>query len=617
MKFNITNISEKEITANIYIIKDFGFSGYYPMISEKSWDKITGNENQYTVYIENFYDKLTNEDLYENDGEKFVIYIYPINKEEFEISNAIYVNNLLSKNNKYNMEIIPPNSTGAIILNVNNYNNQNYQFALCNSKEIEFTIDSSNGNFSKYIRGNEYPFRKIIKENSQISFQKFYNNQNEILIHSFESDNEFLLSYTFTQYIINPFMNYSLFSIFEIQNNILQIKFRSISDYFENYYILIAKEDGVNNIESFSNKCYISKLFINDDFNSILVKQVYKKYKGNPNYIVDNVDISELNLDYNTELVATVISSFKDFSNDLFKFYSPKEINKTIIKEIHFGEETYFNLENNSIFQFECIHNLSDREQKLSLFFNGYFFLDIILTYKDEIKKEYYNYYTNFDFNLTDSGKYYLEIYKSYNSIFDTKKGTFIVLLAERLIDIIDLSEKEYKNDKMIKLPRSTGPNYYFVTNLKKDKQFNFTFEAKYTIKEGKSPFIICNNNTDECTQNVFSYNFTKGNNYTIYIYYLFATDKSNQYYIYPSFRFYDENIDDGDEEGEDGENKKEEVGLDTTTFAIIIVASVAGFIILLILLLFIFRCFKKKNQNISFEKEANDISHDILLKEE
>ena len=117
--------------------------------------------------------------------------------------------------------------------------------------------------------------------------------------------------------------------------------------------------------------------------------------------------------------------------------------------------------------------------------------------------------------------------------------------------------------------------------------------------------------------KNFFSYNFSKGNNYTIFIYYLLAIDKSNKYYIYPSFRFYDENIDDGDEEGEDGENKKEEVGLDTTTFAIIIVASVAGFIILLILLLFIFRCFKKKNQNISFKKETKDISHDILLKEE
>ena len=477
MKFNITNISGKEKSTNINIIKDFGFSGYYPMISERSWDKISGNENQYTVYIENFYDKITKEDLYEKDGEKLVIYIYPINKEEFEISNITYVNNLLTKKNKYNMEVIPPNSTGVIILNVKNLNNENYQFEMCNSKEIKFTIDSSNGNFSKYVREKEYPFIRIIKENTQISFQKYSPYEKEILIHSFESDNEFLFSYTFNNYILNPFLNNSILSIFEIQKNILQIKFNSISDYLENYYILIAKKDDINNIESFSNKCYISKLFINDDFNSILVKKIYKIYKGDTKYILDNIDISELNLDNNAELVVTVISSFIDFSNTFFKFYSPKEINKTIIKEIHFEEETYFNLENNSIFQFEYNHNLSDREQKLSIFFNGYFLLDIILTHKDEIKRDYYNYNTDFDFILTDSGKYYLEIYKSFNSIFDTKEGTFILLLTERLIDIIDLSEREYKNDKMIKLPRKPNPNYYIVNNLKKDKQFNFTFE--------------------------------------------------------------------------------------------------------------------------------------------
>ena len=512
------------------------------------------------------------------------------------------------------MEVIPTNSTGVIILNVKNLNIEYYQFEMCNSKEIKFTIDSSNGNFSKYVREKEYPFIRIIKENTQLIFQKYSSYEKEILIHSFESDNDFLFSYTFNNYILNPFLNNSILSIFEIQKNILQIKFNSISDYLENYYILIAKKDDINNIESFSNKCYISKLFINDDFNSILVKKIYKIYKGDTKYILDNIDISELNLDNNAELVVTVISSFIDFSNTPFKFYSPKEINKTIIKEIHFEEETYFNLENNSIFQFEYNHNLSDREQKLSIFFNGYFLLDIILTHKDEIKRDYYNYNTDFDFILTDSGKYYLEIYKSFNSYIDTKEGTFILLLTERLIDIIDLSEKEYKNDKMIKLPRKPNPNYYIVNNLKKDKQFNFTFEKKGINYERENPFIICNNNTDECIENVTSYNFTKGNNYTIYINYLSAIDQDGQYYYYPSFRLYNDNRDD-DDEG-DGGNKKEEDGLERTTL-VIIGASIAGFIILLILLFFIVRCFKKKSHNISFEKETNDITNENLLKEE
>ena len=215
---------------------------------------------------------------------------------------------------------------------------------------------------------------------------------------------------------------------------------------------------------------------------------------------------------------------------------------------------------------------------------------------------------------MTDSGKYYLEIYKSFNSIIDTKEGTFILLLTERLIDIIDLSEKEYKNDKMIKLPRKPNPNYYIVNNLKKDKQFNFTFEKKGINYGRENPFIICNNNTDECIENVTSYNFTKGNNYTIYINYLSAIDQDGRYYYYPSFRLYNDNRDD-DDEG-DGGNKKEEDGLEVTTL-VIIAASIAGFIILLILLFFIVRCFKKKSHNISFEKETYDINNENLLKEE
>ena len=77
MKFNISNKNNKNITTNLNIIKDFGFPGYYPMINERSYNKIKVNKNQYEIYIENLYDKLTNDSLYENEGEKFIIFIYP------------------------------------------------------------------------------------------------------------------------------------------------------------------------------------------------------------------------------------------------------------------------------------------------------------------------------------------------------------------------------------------------------------------------------------------------------------------------------------------------------------------------------------------------------------
>ena len=100
--------------------------------------------------------------------------------------------------------------------------------------------------------------------------------QNIILV-KIKSDDEFLFSYTFDNKVSNPFIKNKILSIREIENNILQIKFESISEYYEKYYLLIAKKDDKNNMESFHDICYISKLFINNDFNTIFVKSIFKK----------------------------------------------------------------------------------------------------------------------------------------------------------------------------------------------------------------------------------------------------------------------------------------------------------------------------------------------------
>ena len=550
MKFNITNVSGKEISANINIIKDFGFAGYYPMISERSWDKIKGNENQYTVYVENLYDKLINDDLYENDGEKLIVYIYTINENEFKISDVTYAENLLTKKNNYNIEVIPANNNGVIILNVNNINGHYYSFGLCKGEEIKFNIYSSNGNFSENTNKKEYPFTEVINENKQIIFEKYYNNEKEILIHTFESSSEFFFSYTFGQYVFNPFSIYSILSAFKLQTNILQIKFETVSSDLENYYILVAKKDDLNNIESFSNMCYISKLFINNDFNSILVKNVYKKSNDINNYVIENIDITELNYDNNAELVVTIVSYL---IQDFFKFYQPIKVDTNIIiKEIQFGDEIYFNLETNYTFSFEYNHKFKDRKQKLSFIFKQIHDNTLYLILNNEFISNYDRSLIRTDFMLTDSGKYYLEIYKSQYPQYNIKEGYFIPVLADTLIDIINLRKKEYRNDKIVELPFGVEPNYYIVKNLVKDENVEFTFDAKYTTKE--KPFVVCNNNTNECYENVDSFTFVKGNEYTIFIKYLYLRSS----YIYPSFIIHTENEEEYEIEEEENEKEKE-----------------------------------------------------------
>jgi len=605
MKFNITNVSGKEISANINIMKDFGFSGYYPMISERSWDLITGNENQYTVYIENFYDKINEGDLYVNDGEKFIVFIHPINDQEFEISDVTYVNNLLTMKNKLNMEVIPANNDGTLILNVKGIQNENYQFEMCKSTEIIFNIESSNGDFSKYYPSIKYPYKQIINQNKQIVFQKY--SKNEILIHTFKSDNEFLFSYSFEKYMANPFYNYSILSAFGIEKNMLQIKFFPVSDYFESYYILIAKTDNKNNIESFSDKCYISRLFINEDFNSILVKKIYKKCNNKNKYILDNIDISELKLNDNAELVVTLVSNFP---GELLKYYRPIQTINSVVKQIQLGEYIQFNLDNNYIFSFEYEHKFKDREQKLSLFFDGIFILDIYLTYNNEIKNEYYNNFYNFKFMLTNSGKYYLEMYNTYNTHIDSKEGTFVVFLNDRLIDIINLSEKEYKNDKIFKIRVKPESNYYLIRNLTKNKTFEFTFEVEGRLIERQNPFVVCNNITNECIENVNSYNFTEGYNYTIYIYYLLVLVQDRGEYYYPSYKIYSYDK----EDPENGGNGESDDGLGTTTLIAIISGSIIGCLLLVIIIILIIKRIKNKRENIDFNRETRELNNEELL---
>ena len=630
MKFNINKISSKDIAASFNIIKDFGFLGYYPLISNKSWDIIKGQKNNYSVYIENLYDKLIDNDLYEKEGEKLIIYIYPINKNEFEISNISYINNLLTKKNKVNFEIIPSNNNGALILNLYKMYYKYYQFDICKNKEIKFKIESSNGELKDIYPKYEYPLEVIINETKQFDFNSL--SQNEILIHKFESNNEFLFSFTFNKWLENPFENYSILSAFEVQKNILQIKFEILSDYLENYYILIAKKDDKNNIESFSDRCYISKLFINNDFNSIIVKSINKIKDKSYKYLFDIFDISELKLEDNRELLVTVVSYYP---GDIIKFYTPFYTNSNIAQEIKLDEQINFNTKKNTIFSFEFKPKLAGKEQKLSIMFtvSTSSIIAIYLTSNYTDKREFFGYaYNKIDFTLTNPGKYYLEIYKSFEYYTEDSEGTFIALLREKLIDIINLNKKVYKNKNIITLSLEVEPNYYIVTNLTKNKMVNFTFKSIDESFGYQNPFIVCNNNTNLCSFNVKSYTFKEGVNYTIFIKNLWGYDTNRTFHYYYYFTSYNLSVynikEDGtyaeeeeieeeendDNKGNKGEDTKENDGLNNTTLALIISGGIFGFIIIVLSIFFTIRYIKKKNQNIDFNKKTNEISNENLI---
>lgn len=224
MKFTLTNTNDNE-NVKIYLAKDFGFIGYYPMININNWDEIDSKNNIATIYVDNYYDKIE-WDLY--DGEKYIIYIFNSNYENnmtnYKISNLEYLNNLLTPKNKYNFELIKANSEGTIIIDTKNKPSITYQIFQCESRQIKFKIENSNG----YFKGkNDYLYMTINVDSD--SFIDMNLNNNEILSHSFESDKEFLFAYFpenkdeiyEKEYSAKP----SIYSLGEISQNIFQLEF--------------------------------------------------------------------------------------------------------------------------------------------------------------------------------------------------------------------------------------------------------------------------------------------------------------------------------------------------------------------------------------------------------
>ena len=326
MKFNIT--SKNQI--RLKIVRDFGFKGYYPMINKQNMETIAPSDKSITLYTENVYDKLEDE-IYEKEGEKYYIYLFdsennnlPIfNYENYIIDDIEYIDNLITPKNKLNLEIIPANSNGLILLEIFNKPSIIYQFYTCKCKEIKFNVENINGHFPYY---QEYPFTKIINETDDIELGVY--NYNGMLIHSFESDEEFVFTYNVrnSQNLKGCFFNdndFSIKAVFAMPNDIIQVKFtQKYLGCLNQYFIIVAIKDDNNNIESFSNPCYLSKLIVQNSTDLIVIKSSY--VESNIDLEIFNIDIHNLNANENSELVINIISR-NSISYKSYDFYSPLE----------------------------------------------------------------------------------------------------------------------------------------------------------------------------------------------------------------------------------------------------------------------------------------------------
>ena len=255
-EINITNINGYNL--KIAVGKDFGFENHYPMIDFHNFEIITiPAKKSINLYIENYYDLLET-DIYESEGEKYLIYLFEVQKDNSLIllnRNKVKINNQtyfesLTKFIKFNFGIIPKGNNN-LILKLINKNYINYQIIKCSNNDINFKLKILNENIAK---------NEKLKINDNTFLQR-KTDENQTLINYFESKHEFIFSFDFSfydgdnDYELLRSNNYEIKYLNIINKNILHIEFSPVYSYFSEYYIIIARKDKINNLYSFSNPC--------------------------------------------------------------------------------------------------------------------------------------------------------------------------------------------------------------------------------------------------------------------------------------------------------------------------------------------------------------------------
>ena len=527
-KINLTN-KYINYDLKIAVVKDFGFKNVYPMINSQNLEIYTISPKQtITLYIENYYNILE-DDIYESEGEKYFIYLFEIEndnkytllyKNKIEISLPTYFDSLI-KRNKLGFDLIPKGESN-LILKTADKSNFNYQFLKCSNNNINFEL-------SQILDNNITKKEKQIID-TNIYFSKSIN-RTRILINSFETKDEFLFIYDFSKYEYkydeDRIYNYGIKYLNKNKRNILTIGYTNFYTSFSEYYIIIAKKNHINNLYSFSNPCYLTKL-IESNSNDICYKKVYHE-QDYPKYLIfEEIDINKLIQDEkeidNNEYIINIISHNLALFNHLY-IYTPVIYNETEkiqgAKKLKFFDKTPLNSEKDC-FMYEHliddklilhIETLAEFKSKENV---------MIITRDNEIIKKLF--FTNGDLieiMLDKKGIYFFEFFKR-EYVYNKDNNIVYIYPFNIMIEEIDLSKNNYSgfltNDIFIFFYKANNTlPYYKVNNLQEDKLVYFIYED-YLIEYKDSPFIICENKKDECVNNTLTYNFLKGKEYTIYI---------------------------------------------------------------------------------------------------
>ena len=502
----------------IYIIKDFGFENHYPMLNSSSWIKIVVKKNKSTnIYITNPYDKLNNNFLGEN--EKYIIYIANVfdengvpyfEEDQFEFGEIKYNKNSFNKKNKFNFQVIKTDEESSIVISQANKKGIYYEMIYCNQESYpyEIKIDYSNSNKSSYtdqIKKNITSYNYL--QLNEIMNYKFYTNSKDIndLLFFFGFRNEGIEKNYYIDDNSYSNMTKIMSANYLYNNNDLIVSFNVTKQGYYKFYMIVAIEDENNNLDSFNNNCYLTKL-ITENTDSNYYFDIFYHYISD-SFNLENIDISILNSDKNnnTKYVMNIIS--EELSNEQLGFGKPLEFIPKKIKEIYAIKQQEFSDENKSFFY------KYDRDTPTKIIFK--------IKSRDKICKNCYilvkgsDSFTNislaydrFYFTVSPADFVYIEFEG------EQLKGTFYLFPLNYEINITNFEEKNYFFEDEFDAIDDEKIFIYNIFGLTEDKMV-------YFIHDNNIYFKACEQieSTERCENIKLFYKFEANKYYKINVY--------------------------------------------------------------------------------------------------
>ena len=281
--------------------------------------------------------------------------------------------------------------------------------------------------------------------------------------------------------------------------------------------------DGTNNLSSFNQHCYLTKL-ITENINPNYSLNIIYGYASRYEFIIAKINISNLKFDNNSTFVMNIIN--ENLIDKKLEFNSAKEFIPDFPKDFELYKSYEINhKKKNYYFKF---NHTDPKLKEFILQINCRYSSDSLIVYIEGpgIDSQYSRSgdLINIYFNLTKPGIIYFK--------FIYSDGNFIVYPIKRKIDIIDFKEKIYFFNYTLETKNNEIIFIYNITNLTEDRLVYFACIHKQ--------FEICDISSQKCQFVETFYKFLANKEYFINAYsydeYYYHYRRTIQPYIFGVF---------------------------------------------------------------------------------